>query len=266
MSERPLTNTNDSIDYQQVASKAHTDTQINTSTQASCSLLSLPAEIRSHIFSCVLDGVRCRRPIIVWDEVCTSISGRNAVTSIAILLACRTTYEDCISILYNETIVEMSIRSDCFDQSFPRFQSSLGTIEDCALLSRLRHIEMEISYNASDMRALRRLASRIGKLANVFKEIRKLKTVDLVFFDQGLRPRNVSMDGRRDADLLLEVAMELECESFIGISRNIAAKGTMSVSKWEALRTKVNQSTKRDAEVFREINFDYWEHAFRLKN
>ena len=108
-------------------------------------LLTLPAEIRANIFSYVLlKDVRCRRPLIVWEEVCTSVPDRKPVIAIAILLTCRTTYEDSAPILYNNCAVEMSIRSDSFDRSFPRFQTSLGFIEDCVLLSRLRHIELEV--------------------------------------------------------------------------------------------------------------------------
>ena len=198
-----------------------------------------------------------------------SISGRPTAKSTAILLACRTTYQDSVSILYKGTVVEVSVRSDCFDKSFPRFQVSLGAIDDCSILTRLRHIELEISYDANNVQGLQRLTARILKLAAVFKEMKKLKTIDLIFFDQGTSSRD-SMSDRRimNTESMLDAATQLPCKKMTGVSRNMAAKRSMSEVKWTTLRSQIGQDVdvEWEEERFREISFDYWEHAFRSKN
>lgn len=227
-------------------------------------LLSLPAELRTEIFALALADVRCRRPLVVWDDVCTGISGRTQPVSTAILQACRTTYDDCVSILYDCTTIEITIRSDSQDQSFPRFQICLGAIENCPLLPRLRHVELEVAYTCHE-KTIARASYRIRRLADTCKN---LKTIDLIFFDQSRVSPNAPIEQTTAADRIVEASRSLECERFVGISRNLAARRNMGPLQWLALRSRVDGYADDDehGETFRELSFDYLEHAFRQKN
>lgn len=224
-------------------------------------LLSLPAELRAHIFSYVFQDVRCRRPIIIWDVVCTSAADWKTSIATALLLTCRTTYDDCIGLLYDATPVDMTIRGDELDEGFSRFHCDLGTIEICGLLPKLRHIELEITYDPSDGDDVERTISRVRKLAQAFESEGKLKTLDLIFFDKGKRSRwqGIGHPKQRDADSIVEAAMGLRCEKVVGVSRNLAARNHMSAEKWAKLRGRVDGDDSAE-EQYREIGYDYWEH------
>ena len=213
-------------------------------------LLSLPPEIRAQIFGYVLEAVRCRRPLIAWDDICTGIATHKSSTSIAILLTCRTAYEDAMPILYDLCTVEITVRSDLHDESFPRFQISLGPISSCPILSRVRNIELEISYDARNNEAVARAARRVQELAAVFKETKQLKTLDLILFDQG-RITSAGFPNQAACDPILIACMELECERFLRVSRNLSAKRKMSESKWQVLRKKAGVHVEA-GEAFRD--------------
>ncbi|KAL1603740.1 hypothetical protein SLS60_005330 [Paraconiothyrium brasiliense] len=92
----------------------------------------------------------------------------------------RVTYDDCLPILHDLATVDISIRSEAQGESFLRPEITLGAIEDCPLLLRLRHIELEVACKC-DQKRIGHASERIGKLAHAW-EI--LKTIDLVFFDE----------------------------------------------------------------------------------
>ena len=73
-------------------------------------------------------------------------------------------------------------------------------------------------------------------------------------------------DNELSADKILEASMQLPCEKTVGVYRNMTARLSMSAMKWKALKEQAGETFDKDAEVFREINFDYWEHAFTWKN
>ena len=187
-------------------------------------LLSLPAELRAQIFTYVLKDVRCRRPIMMWDEVSTGLRDHKRSVEIAILLTCRTTYDDCVSLLYDETAVDITVRDDVIDDRFPQSRILLGAIEECSILTRLRHIELEITNDGSDCNATARATDRLQRLTTVFKKVGKLKTIDLVFFDRRPRDGLPDLEKEETADPILEASMDLVSEKFIGVTRNPAAR------------------------------------------
>lgn len=229
-------------------------------------LLSLPAELRVAIFTFLLGDVRCRRPLVVWDGVCVGTSGSTHPVETAILQACRTTYNDATPILYEQTAVDISIRADTLDDSFPRFQTCLGPITDCPLLQKLRHIRLEIAYRC-DLGTIARVRDRVYQLANACN---KLKTIDLVFFDQSAASFVRSTKPSNYADVIVKASMNLKCHKFVDIRRNLAAKKGMDPVNWHALQDRLNandDATTNDMqETFSELSFSYFEHEFRLKN
>lgn len=196
-------------------------------------LLSLPLELRTMIFRDVISDITCQRPVIIWDDVCTSISGKPRPIQTAILQTCRTTYNDCVSILY-EVNVSISISSDIQDDSFPRFQNCLGSLGDCAWLSRLRHIELEIRYSCRFPEEIARMSDRVQKFALACSG---LQTMDLTFVDVTAR-KKVSIPkswAKGVADPILEACCELRCERVVAIHRNFAAREDMGNKAWRAL-------------------------------
>ena len=229
------------------------------------SLLSLPAEIRAEIFTHVLKGTRCRKPVMLWDDVCITSPPQGPAIATAILQACWTAYEDCISILHGSTKIELSVRHDLNGLGIS--QCSLGSIESCTLLPKLHHVDLEISFRGlpADCERQERTVDRLQRLAAVLSRSEKLRTIDLVFFDQGgvVGPQALSTE---EADAVLDAAMQLPGEKIVAISRNPVASKSMSRVKWIQLFAKARLPMEEDMEEFREISFDYWEHAFRLKN
>lgn len=234
------------------------------SSQSKSRLLSLPAEIRAQIFAFVLGDVYCQRPLVVWDGVCVGTSGQKHPTATAILHVCRTTYEDSISILYDHTIVDVCIRADTLDDSFPRFQNSLGSIEECSLLAKLRHIQLEIAYRCN-LGTIARVRDRISRLADACG---RLKTIDLVFFDQSPTSRARTARQSWYADVIVKAAMSLTCEKFVDIKRNLSAKKGMNPVHWRALKSKIDADADFNEvqETFRELSFSYFEHDFGSKS
>jgi len=230
-------------------------------------LLSLPAELRAHIFSYIFQDpdFRCKRPLIIWDQVCASVVDWKTPIATAILSTCQTTYHDCISLLYDTNIVTLSLRSDELGDGFLRFHGSCGLIEDCQILRRLRHIELEISYDASDELAVNRTIARVNKLAVVLNDGGKLKTLNLVFFDEGGRNRWQWTGNMKqwNVDILLDAALNFKCGKVIGVSRNRDSRQHMSSETWTKLRSKVGGDCSGAEERFREINYEYWEHRSR---
>ena len=239
--------------------------QIKYNAMEQTGLLSLPPELRAIIFSSVLETIRCKYPILVWDHISIASTAGSSSPGVGILLACRTTYQDCIAILYDNAVLHMSVRGDTMGLT-PWLGTSLGRIENCNLLERLRHVQLEISYKASKSESVKRVADRISKLSKAFKKSNKLKSVELIFFDEGSRWREGMMRFTSTADSILKAVLMLECEEVVAVSRNAAARANMSLTKWARVRAKAGQSVDVEEEEFREITFDYWEHAFRLKN
>lgn len=227
-------------------------------------LLSLPPELRAIIFSSVLETVHCKYPILVWDHISIASTAGSLSSGVGILLACRTTYQDCIAILYDNAVLHMSVRGDTTGFT-PWLGTSLGCIEDCALLERLRNVQLEMSYKASKSESVKRVADRISKLSKAFNKSNNLKSIELIFFDDGSRWREDTLRLTSTADPILKAVMKLECEEVVAVSRNAAASWNMSLSKWQLLREKAGEFVA-EQEEFREITFDYWEHAFRSKN
>ena len=231
---------------------------------AQSSLLSLPKELRDIIFSDVLETVHCKYPILVWDHISIANTAGSSSKGVGILLACRTTYSDCIDLIYDNAVAHMSVRGDTQGLT-PSSSSSLGPIQTCSLLPRLKHIQLEISYRASQSESVKRVADRVTKLSKTFKKHGNVKTVDLIFFDEGSRHRTELYRIRNTADPIVDAAMRLECQNLVAVSRNWSAKWNISVEKWKLLREKAGEDAE-GAEEFREITFDYWEHAFKWKN
>lgn len=176
----------------------------------------------------------------------------------AILLTSRLIYKECIPILYSHTTVEIALRCE-EDSKVPRgCMNDLGLIENCKLMSRLRHIELEISFNAYNYVWISRAAKRVRKLASELNVHGKLKTLDLVFFQVGRH----YLDEGTPGDELVKEANTLTCEKLLGVSRNIAATHAISSSKWAGLRRLVFNVNEEESEQFQEISLDYWERAF----
>lgn len=232
---------------------------------ATSGLLALPAELRIQIFTTALENVHCKYPVLIWDHVSIGSTAGKPWSGVGILLACRTTYEDCLPIIYSSTVLHMSVRGDTKGQG-PTRGLSLRSILDYQFLERLQHIQLEISYKGSDAESINRVVRRLKKLSEAFKRAGNLKTVDLVFFDDGSRwvyDRDGTSTCR--ADGIVNVARDIEGQELVRVSRNEPAMWNMCPKVWEALRVKAGY--EEDArEEFREITFDYWEHAFRLKN
>ncbi|KAF2479101.1 hypothetical protein BDY17DRAFT_304984, partial [Neohortaea acidophila] len=196
-------------------------------------LLSLPLELRTQIFRDVLSNIVCQRPVIIWDDVFTSISGKPRPIQTAILQTCRTTYIECVPILYDVRL-SVIIRSDIQDDSFPRFQNCLGSLNDCAWLSRLRHIELEIKYSCRFPEEIARISDRVHKFAVACL---RLQTMDLTFVDVTAR-RKASVTkswAKGVADPIVEACYELECERVVAVHRNFAAQRDMGSKAWRAL-------------------------------
>ena len=227
-------------------------------------LLSLPAELRAIIFSSVLETVHCKYPILVWDHISIASTAGSSSPGVGILLACRTTYQDCVALLYDNAVLHMSIRGDTMGTA-PCLGTSLGRIEHCTLLEKLRHVQLEISYKASKSDSVKRVADRISKLSKVFKKSNNLQSIELIFFDEGSRWREDMWRVGSAADPIINAVMKLKCEEVVAVSRNQSASWNMTPSKWKLLREKAGDSVG-EQEEFREITFDYWEHAFRMKN
>jgi hypothetical protein len=223
--------------------------------EKSC-LLSLPAELRAIIFSSVLEAVHCKYPILVWDHISIASTAGSSSPGVGILLTCRTTYQDCIALLYDNAVLHMSVRGDTMG-STPWLGTSLGRIENCALLERLRHVQLEISYKASKSDSINRVAQRISKLSKAFKKSSNLKSIELIFFDEGSRWREDMWRVGSAADPIINAVLKVECDEVIAVSRNASASWNMSPSKWRLLRERASE-TVEEQEEFREITFDYW--------
>lgn len=222
---------------------------------AKTGLLSLPAELRAMIFSFVLEHVYCRYAVLVWDHISIAKTAGKSTKGVGILLACRTTYQDCIDLIYENAVVHMSVRGDTQGHK-PQFTTSLGPIKQCALLAQLKHIQLEISYRASRSGSVKIVVERIQRLARAFQKASNLKTVDLVFFDEGSRYREDVWRTRDTADPILEAAMQLKCEQVVAVSRNETASWYMTPVKWQSLR-RMAGGMDGGREEFREITFDY---------
>jgi hypothetical protein len=231
---------------------------------AQSGLLSLPKELRDIIFSDVLGTVHCKYPILVWDHISIANTAGSSSKGVGILLACRTTYNDCIALIYDNAVAHMSVRGDTQGLT-PLSSSSLGPIQKCSLLPRLKHIQLEISYRASQSESVKRVVDRVTKLSKTFKKSANLKTVELIFFDEGSRHRTELYRTGSLADPIVDAVIKLDCQDLVAVSRNSAAKWNMSGEKWKLLREKAGEAAE-GAEEFREITFDYWEHAFKWKN
>jgi hypothetical protein len=226
-------------------------------------LLSLPAELRAIIFSYALEHVCCKYPVLVWDHISIASTVGKFNKGVGILLACRTTYQDCIDLIYENAVIHMSLRGDSVGKA-PEHGVSLGTYGKCSLLSRMKHIQLEISYKATSKLSIPAAVNRVRRLAKAFNKYDNLKTVDLVFFDEGSRWReDVGRTGNA-ADPILDAVFDLECEKVVAVSRNDAARWNMSPKKWQLMRQMSGEDGRE--EQFREITFDYWEHEFRWKN
>ena len=222
---------------------------------AESALISLPKELRDIIFSFALENVHCKYPILVWDHISIANTAGSSSKGVGILLACRTTYNDCIDLIYDNAVAHMSVRGDTQGLK-PPSSSSLGPIQRCALLSRLKHIQLEISYRAS-YDSIKRVVDRVTKLSMMLNNSANLKTIELIFFDEGSRFRNESSRTRNKADPIVEATMKLECQDLVAVSRNWAAKWNMSGEKWKLLRERAGEDGE-GSEEFREITFDYW--------
>lgn len=198
-----------------------------------CPLLSLPLELRIQIFRDVLSDIVCQRPVVIWDDVCTSISGKPHPIQTAILQTCRTTYNECVSILYDVS-VSINISSDVQDDSFQRFQYGLGSLDNCSWLSRLRHIELEIKYSCRFPEEIARLSDRVQKFAVACSG---LQSMDLTFVDVNAR-KKVSIPkswAKGVADPILDACGELRCVHVTAIHCNFAARENMGNKAWTAL-------------------------------
>lgn len=234
------------------------DTDADESTKhldSASRLLLLPAELRAQIFAFVFENVRCARPLVVWDGVCVGTSGLKYPTATALLHVCRTIYSEAISILYDHTTIDVCIRADNLNESFPRFQNRLGSIEDCPLLTKLRHVRLQVIYRR-DLGTIARVRDRIERLADACS---RLKTIDLAFFNQS--PRAASRTGFQApyADMIVKAAMKLKCEKFVDIGRNAMAKPSMDPVHWRALKSRVNGTYNNEIddvqETFRRLTF-----------
>ena len=227
------------------------------------SLLSLPAELRAIIFSYALERVHCKYPVLIWDRISIANTAGKSSKGIGILLACWTTYQDCIDLIYDHAVIHMSVRGDTAGKA-PEYGLSLGKFKQCSLLSRMRHIQLEISYKVISKSSIPVVVSRVKRLTKAFNKYNNLKTVDLVFFDEGSRWREDMWRAGNAADPIIDAVIGLQCEEFVAVSRNDAANWSISPEKWQLLRQMSGEDGSD--EQFREITFDYWEHEFRWKN
>lgn len=221
-------------------------------------LLELPAELRVYIFEYILEGCRSQRPLFVLDSVYVQSAARTPSRTTAILLACRSAYKECLPILYDHTAVELSVRDEDNTDHVQAAVINLGTIKDCRLLSRLRHVELEITFNTFDDASISRAADRIRRLSNIFNRHGKIKTLSLTFRQSGGHYR----DYRTPCDVLVEQAMRIGCDKLIEVSCNMASRYAISTSKWAALRRLATNYIEAAPEEFHEISLDYWDRVF----
>lgn len=225
-------------------------------------LLELPAELRVQIFEYVLQGARCQRPLFILESVYVQSDARSPPKNTAILLACRATYKECLPLLYDQATVEMSLRDEQDANDVRASVIDLGTIEDCSLLSRLRHIELEIPFNAFDDASVARAATRMHRLSDVVNQYGSVKTHSLTFLQSGGHFR----DDGSPCDALVEQAVKIRRIKLLEVSRNMAARYAISTSRWTALRRLAADYNEAEPERFHEISLDYWNRVFPNKD
>lgn len=220
-------------------------------------LLALPTELRIHIFGYVLQDMRCRRPLLIWDDI-WAIHALTPTTSTAILSVCHTTCHDCIGLLYDTTPIEIILRKPELNAKFLRHHYILEAMEGSSLLHRLRHMELEVMYDVGDVEAARETTSRIYKFAHILRDIGKLKTLDLVFFAQR---KSISASDHQPANQILEAVMFIQSQELLNVSRNLTASRNLREDLWQVLKSKT-RTAKFDEESFGAINCEYWEPWF----
>lgn len=137
----------------------------------------------------------------------------------------------------------------------------LGTIENCKILPRLRHIELEITFDAHDEASVSRTKTRLHKFSNVLNTHGKLKTLNLTFLQSGKHYRGDEFPG----DVLVDQAMAMKRDQVFEVSRNIAARFAMSNGKWTTLRALADNYREGERESYQDISLDYWDRVFPEK-
>ncbi|KAF2161767.1 hypothetical protein M409DRAFT_58843 [Zasmidium cellare ATCC 36951] len=224
-------------------------------------LLDLPAELRVHIFEYVFEETHCQKPLFVLDEIYVQSSGEGSLTATAILLTCRLIYKECLPLLYQNTAVELSLRCEENTNESLTTLIDLGTIEDCGILPRLRHIELEVTFDAHDEASISRTKARLQNFSKVLNTHGKLKTLNLTFLQSGKHYRGDEFSG----DVLVDQAMAMKRDQVFEVSRNIAARFAMSNGKWTALRALADNYREGERESYQEISLDYWDRVFPEK-
>lgn len=128
--------------------------------------------------------------------------------------------------------MEMNLRDEQNTNDVRAFVINLGTIEDCRLLSRLRYVELEITFNAFDDALMARVANRMHRLSEAFNQHGELRTLSLISLYSGGHFRNY----RTPCRALVEYAVEIRCVKLFEVSREMAARYAISTSRWTALR------------------------------
>lgn len=228
---------------------------------AQSALLQLPAELRIQIFEYIFETIQCQRLLFVLDSVYVQSDAGSTPKNTAILHACRSTYKECLPILYNHTTVELSVRDEQNTNDVRASMISLGTIKDCGLFSRLRHVEVEINFNAFDDLSVLRAAFRVLELSEALNKHGKVKTLSLTFLQLGSHGH----DHRTRCDAVVEQAVRIKCEKLLEVSRNMGARNSMSMSRWTALRRLAATYVEAEPEQFHEISLDYWDRVFPVR-
>ncbi|KAK4507415.1 hypothetical protein PRZ48_001150 [Zasmidium cellare] len=224
-------------------------------------LLELPPELRVRIFEYVLESTQSQRPLFVLDRVYVQFSEETSPKATAVLRACSLFYKECLPLLYDTTSVEMSIRCEEDISTCQRPMANFGTIEGCRTLARLRHLELEITFDAENERSVLRATERLLNVSSVLNAYGQLKTLTLLFLQSGRHYRGDGIPG----DALVRAAMQMRYDKLLEVSRNIAAKFAMRNSTWTELRRLAVNYDEEAKEQFQEISLDYWDRVFPEK-
>lgn len=215
-----------------------------------CLLLELPAELRMEIFSYIYHRrVGCAHQLLVWRLVWIErYPASYCPTVLALLLTSKQLYSECLPLLYDNAVVDVSLRHDEPPPNIVRRHTNLGHIGSCETWTRLKHVRLSIAYHAGRYTTMRMATCRLNRLAYIFKHGTGLKTLSMELHD--MNTTSMLWD-RSAADAVVEAAMDLRAEKIVNVDRNESAKLAMSKEKWQALRNKACYATSNG----------YWDQA-----
>ena len=222
----------------------------NMRNKSSCTLLSLPAELRLLIIGFALMDYRRTQyiPYIVYDSVYED-KRRRCRDKTAVLLTCKTIFEDCMQSLFGAKKIVIGLYDGEPTSDIRMHSNDIGTVQAWLSLRHFRHVEVLVVFNALDSLSFRHARDRIQLLFNTLNQSQQLISVQLGFIERlvDASEENHSWRANKIADSLLDLQPVLDCDQLTGVWTNIPT--SLSAEKWKVLRDK---AVERRAALARE--------------